>query len=66
MENLFKISGFTCGSCATLAQKRIERIEGVNRAEVSLTGEANIFSDREINKEEIQKALEDTHYSVGE
>lgn len=64
MENIFNISGFTCGACANLAQKRIEKIDGVNKAEVNLIGEAVILSDREITKEEVQKALEDTQYTV--
>lgn len=64
MENTFNISGFTCGACANLARKRIEKISGVKNVEVDLTGKTIISSDHEINKEEIQQALTDTHYIV--
>lgn len=64
MENKFKILGFTCGSCAMLAQRRIEKIEGVTEAKIGLDGQAIILSDRKVSAEEIKVVLKDTPYTV--
>ncbi len=65
MHNLhYQISGFTCQACVRLAQKRIEKIEGVSEASVQENGETLISAERNIDKTEINEALKDTNYKI--
>lgn len=65
MHNLhYQISGFTCQACARLAQKRIEKIEGVTEVSVQESGETMIAAARNIDKNEINEALKDTNYKI--
>lgn len=65
MVNLnYKISGFTCQACARLAQKRIEKIEGVSEVSVLESGETSITVDRNLDKNEINEVLKDTTYKI--
>ncbi len=60
----YKITGFDCGACAMLAQKRISKIEGVEEVVVQESGETKILASRDIEKAEITEVLKDTNYKI--
>lgn len=60
----FQVSGFSCGACAKLTQKRVAKIAGVVKLEVQENGELSITAERNIDKQEINDVLKDTSYQI--
>lgn len=60
----FTLTGLTCTSCQKLSQAKLEEIDGVKKARVELDGKTEIKAEREIELEEIEEALQDTHYKI--
>ncbi len=58
------LTGLTCSSCQKLSQIKLEEIDGIKKARVELDGETEIDVEREIKLEEIEKALQGTHYKI--
>jgi copper chaperone CopZ len=57
------ITGTNCPACKKLIERIIITISGVTKVDVDyVSGKTNIESNRLINKEEIEKALEGTPY----
>lgn len=59
-----KLAGLTCESCAKLAKRSIDKIDGVKEVEVQLAGDTEIIADRIVSKKEIKNALKDSDYEV--
>lgn len=59
-----KLAGLTCEACIKLSKKRIEKIDDVKETNIQLSGEAEIFSERMISKNEIKDALNGSGYEV--
>lgn len=60
-----QLSGLTCGACEKVISKRLNTIEGVEEVHVSsVNGFASIIAPRHIEIQEIEKALQGTHYKV--
>jgi copper chaperone CopZ len=58
MTYRFNISGIACKGCVSAIQKALEEIEGIETVIVTMTPpQAEITSDRRIEKEEINKVL---------
>jgi Cu2+-exporting ATPase len=57
MKNTFKISGMTCDGCRTKVEKTLNAINGITKATVSLTDNAEIEIETHIATETIQEAL---------
>lgn len=59
------LSGMTCIACEKIVSKRIRTIAGVEEV-VAFSHNGKVFLDvsREITAEEIDIALQDTHYKV--
>ena len=71
MENsnshTYHIGGMSCGGCATTVKNKLSAIEGVNSVRVDLAKkEAEITSSEEIKTETLQKALNNTGYTIAE
>ncbi len=65
MNIKFKLNGLSCEGCVRTSEQEISKIEGVSAVQVDLkSGVANIEASREVNLEEINKALEDTDYQA--
>jgi len=58
------LSGFKCNACVKLAKSVIEKINGVKSAEVDISGNTLITSERNIPIEEIKNALSNTDFRV--
>lgn len=64
MNNTFKISGMHCGACQKVIEKKLMKIEGVEKVNVELSGEVIITAGRSINRDEVILALKGTDYQV--
>ena len=61
------VEGMGCSGCATTIQNKLATVQGVTAVSVSFdTKKAIIEAEREIPLETLQKALEGTHYSIGD
>lgn len=59
------ISGITCEACVKLITKRVSRIKGVNDVSIDqATGITTINADTTLTPQNIQLALEGTHYHI--
>lgn len=60
-----QLSGLTCGACEKVITKRLKTIDDVETVSVQVsTGVTTITASRPISKEEVTKALLNTHYKV--
>lgn len=59
-----KISGMHCGACQKVIEKKLMKIEGVEKVNVELSGEAIITANRSINIDEVKLALKGTGYNL--
>lgn len=61
----YNIEGMGCTGCANTVQKKLSEVAGVTAVTVDFaTKKATVETDREIPFEALEKALEDTHYSI--
>ncbi|MDO8529209.1 MAG: heavy metal-associated domain-containing protein [bacterium] len=59
------ILGMTCDACVKLSKLKISKISGVREVKIGdINGKTEIIADRNIQLEEIQKALAGTDYKV--
>jgi len=60
-----QLSGLTCSACERVISKRLKTIDDVETVLVQVsTGVTTISASRPITKDEIVKALQNTHYKV--
>ena len=60
-----KVQGMTCDHCVRTVRNALLSIEGVSEVEVSLsTGVVRITAERDIDKNEIKRAVEEWGYKV--
>ncbi len=66
MEQKFKITGMTCAACSAGIQKTVNKLDGVERADVSLMGECMTvdYDDKAITAEEIEEAVVNLGYGA--
>lgn len=61
-----KISGMTCGSCATRVEKALSNVAGVQSVTVSYPNEmANVVADKSVSVDALTAAAERSGYQVG-
>lgn len=62
----FKVEGMTCGSCATRVQRTLEKVEGVERADVNFaTHQVRVkVSDQAVQSLDLEAAVERTGYHL--
>lgn len=65
-EQKFKISGMTCAACSAGIQKTVNKLKGVNKAEVSLMGESMnvVFDESVISVNDIVDAVKSLGYGA--
>ena len=68
MESItLKVKGMTCGGCVSAVQRVLQGLDGVGRAEVSLSaGEAKVdYEPSRLQPSDLEAAIEDAGYEVG-
>lgn len=67
MEQYFTITGMTCVACTKLTAKQIKAVPDVTDAVVDLDSKrATVLTNRLINIQEINAAIEGSHYRAEE
>ena len=68
MEEKFKVTGMTCAACAAGIQKTLTRLDGVNKAEVSLMGESMLvdYDEHIVKRDQIVDTVLKLGYGVSE
>ncbi len=66
MKEKFSISGMTCSACSAGIERAVKRLNGVERADVSLMGESMQveYAPEKITKEEIIATVEELGYGA--
>ena len=66
-KEVMKIDGMTCTACASAVERRVGKLEGVDKASVNFATEAlTVEYDREIDLDIIKKAVQEAGYKVRE
>jgi P-type Cu+ transporter len=62
----FTIEGMHCASCSSNVERAVKKVKGVKEVVVSLmTNKAFVDAEENVNKEEIEKAIEKAIKKVG-
>ncbi len=66
MKEKFSITGMSCAACSAGIERTVNRIDGVEKAEVSLMGESMLvtFDETRLSKEQIIAAVVDLGYGA--
>ncbi len=66
MQEKFSISGMTCSACSAGIERAVNRLNGVNRAEVSLMSECMTvtYEEGQISREEIVRTVLELGYGI--
>ncbi len=63
----FRVDGMTCGHCSGAVAAELSAIDGVLAVDVDLdTGRAVVESDRELARSEVEAAVIEAGYSLGD
>lgn len=66
MKKEVVVEGMTCKGCANTVRNKFEAIEGVESVEIDLPNKKVTLTSKEnIEREELESSLADTHYSLG-
>lgn len=67
-QAVINVEGMTCGGCVQSVTKAINRLDGVEQANVSLEGKiaSVIYDDAKTNEDAIKQAVRDIGYDVVE
>ena len=57
MKNKFKIKGIDCANCAAKLENKIQKIEGVNEANISFMTERLVIECSDDQKQEIMEKV---------
>ncbi len=67
VKKRFTVQGMTCSSCEVLLERKLHKVPGVEKVNVSRArGEAVVESSQDINLEELQAALQGEKYILSE
>ncbi len=66
MKEKFTVTGMTCSACSAGIERTLNKIEGMEKAEVSLMGESMTveYDEKKVSRERIVKAVEDLGYGA--
>lgn len=66
MKEKFSVTGMTCSACSSGIERTLNKMDGVEKAEVSLMGESmNVeYDDSVVTREQIVAAVEDLGYGA--
>ncbi len=60
----FTLLGMHCAACQKVIQKKLSIISDAQVHKLEQNGELELVASREITRDEVEKALEDTQYSI--
>ncbi|MBQ8375096.1 MAG: heavy metal translocating P-type ATPase [Clostridia bacterium] len=68
MKEKFSVSGMTCSACSAGIERNVRRLQGVEKADVSLMGECMTveYNESIVNKSEIFQAVISLGYGISE
>ncbi|MGX7195790.1 heavy metal translocating P-type ATPase [Enterococcus olivae] len=67
MKDTFAIEGMTCASCAQTVEKAVQKVAGVETANVNLaTEKLSVTYQEKVTEDQIKKAVSDAGYSVAD
>lgn len=61
---ILKITGINCEACTKVIKKRLLTVPGVVDAQISLDGQTEIKTDRQVTLSQLQGVLHDTDYRI--
>lgn len=65
MEQTINVTGMTCQNCVRHVRGALEALPGVHNVEVDLqSATARLDVDRQISREELNRALDDAGYAL--
>lgn len=67
MKEKFSVTGMTCSACSAGIERTVRRLDGVERAEVSLMDESMVveYDENRLSREDIIRAVENLGYGAG-
>lgn len=66
MKKEVVVEGMTCEGCANTVREKFKAIEGVESVEIDVANKkVTLTSSSNIEREELESSLADTHYSLG-
>ena len=66
-KEVFKIDGMTCTACANAVERRVGRLDGVDKASVNFATETlTVLHEDGVDLERIKRAVEEAGYSLRE
>ncbi|MER6940024.1 cation transporter [Nocardioides sp. NPDC127514] len=61
----YTVSGMTCGHCVSSVTEEVTQIEGVSSVDVDLaTGQVTVTSANELDRVQVQRAVEEAGYQL--
>ena len=65
MNQIFYVSGMTCGHCVNSVTEELSKIAGVEKVEVDLsTGKVEIKTNHEIERTKVEEAIKEAGYEL--
>ena len=68
MKEKFTVTGMTCSACSAGIERTVQKLQGVNTADVSLMGESMVveYDEHTLTREQIIQAVEGLGYGIEE
>jgi copper chaperone len=61
----YTVSGMTCGHCVSSVTEEVAQIAGVSSVDVDLaTGQVTVTSQNELDRAQVQRAVEEAGYQL--
>lgn len=61
----YTVSGMTCGHCVSSVTEEVAQIAGVSSVDVDLaTGQVTVTSENELDRAQVQHAIEEAGYQL--
>ncbi|MFE4000616.1 heavy-metal-associated domain-containing protein [Nocardioides sp. YIM B13467] len=61
----YTVSGMTCGHCVSSVTEEVAQIAGVSSVDVDLaTGQVTVTSESELDRVQVQRAVEEAGYQL--
>ncbi|MFE6645243.1 heavy-metal-associated domain-containing protein [Nocardioides sp. NPDC057772] len=61
----YTVSGMTCGHCVSSVTEEVTQIAGVSSVDVDLaTGQVTVTSENELDRAQVQRAVEEAGYQL--
>ena len=65
VSTIYKVSGMSCGHCATAVTEELTSIAGVGTVQVDVTsGTVTVWSDHALNEADVREAIDEAGYEL--